>query len=116
MIRQKEGVLSALWKNGLKGIVKRECADPERWKERCGDINFIIDKVTLSTNIIDDILINALFYQVVPLLHDLLPHLPRGSIDIDAIAFGGHSYGALTGLFLGGTTVKPQGRKETDND
>jgi hypothetical protein len=50
MIRQTEGVFSALWKNGLKGIVKREVQDPERWRERCGDINFIIDKVREITN------------------------------------------------------------------
>lgn len=45
MIRQTEGIMSALWKNDLKGIVQREVSDPDRWRERTGDINFIIDKV-----------------------------------------------------------------------
>jgi predicted dienelactone hydrolase len=59
---------------------------PERWRDRVRDVTFILDSL--------------------PALQEKYPEL-AGKIDASRIGVGGHSYGALTAMMLGGVQTFP---------
>lgn len=66
-------------------------ADPEVWRDRVGDLVFLIDS-----------------------LEDIQQRLPdfTGSLDKGRLGVGGHSFGAYTSMLLGGATVLLPGQTD----
>jgi len=67
-------------------------SDPNEWRERAGDISFVIDSL--------------------PTLGERTPQL-TGKLDADSVGVTGHSYGAFTAQLIGGVTIDiPEGERD----